>query len=114
MEKRGLQLELLTKEKMLPLGKLISLEGYDLICSLEHQSTDHWRRYSNKYPKGLTKMSHEKEYISIYPSIKKNSTASRHTNRAYSLVGKHRKKDGSRPYVPHLKVILYEHEKMKN
>lgn len=52
MEKRvGLQLELLTKEKMLPLGKLLKLwEGYDLICSLEHQSTDHWRRLLQQIP----------------------------------------------------------------
>lgn len=52
MEKRvGLQIQLLTKEKMLPLEKLLKLwEGYDLICSLEHQSTDHWRRLLQQIP----------------------------------------------------------------
>jgi DNA primase len=47
----GLQLELLTKEKILPLDKTLKLwEGYDLICSLEHQSIAHWRKLLQQIP----------------------------------------------------------------
>lgn len=52
MERRvGSKLFFLTRERTHDLSTMLRLwEGYDLICSLDHQSPDHWRKLLRQIP----------------------------------------------------------------
>jgi len=52
LEKRvGNRLYMLTRERAVEYDLILKLwEGYDLLCSLEHQSDSHWRKLVNQIP----------------------------------------------------------------
>jgi hypothetical protein len=52
LERRvGNRLLMLTKEREVEYDLILKLwEGYDLLCSLEHQSDSHWRKLVNQIP----------------------------------------------------------------
>ena len=52
LEKRvGNTLSMLTRERTVDYDLILKLwEGYDLLCSLEHQSDSHWRKLINQIP----------------------------------------------------------------